>query len=222
MAGRYRNDEHLDLITRIKDLEARISKLERTPQIGSTALDKGAFVVKDDTGLVRVRMGLLSNGLDYGMETYEPSTGEYTASPTIATEFIDLPAESTTSIPYVDLATVGPSVTLTVRNTGRLVLLMGTYCFPAAPKNTSQAAAISAELSGANTLVASSNRVWGTFYWDTAPSAGTISMYWSDNITAVGMIEGLNPGPTTVTMKFKSLFGDNITFQNRSLIAIAL
>lgn len=43
--GRYRNDDNSDLLMRIKMLEERISKMERSPQLPNSAIDTGTLTV---------------------------------------------------------------------------------------------------------------------------------------------------------------------------------
>jgi len=44
--GRYRNDDNVDLIERIRELEERLSKIERTNQLSSSAINSGNLYLR--------------------------------------------------------------------------------------------------------------------------------------------------------------------------------
>jgi hypothetical protein len=52
--GRYKSDDELDLLDKIKSLENRISVLERTPQLPNSAVDTGGVTVYSGQGVLRV------------------------------------------------------------------------------------------------------------------------------------------------------------------------
>lgn len=53
MPGRYNTGDDTDLIARIKDLENRLSRLERTPQAGNAAVNNGDFTITGGAFIVR-------------------------------------------------------------------------------------------------------------------------------------------------------------------------
>lgn len=70
--GRYRR-EPADLVQRVIDLEARLSRLERTPKLGTSAIDsggltinEGALRIQDASGNVIIELGKTSDGR-YGL-----------------------------------------------------------------------------------------------------------------------------------------------------------
>lgn len=101
-------------------------------------------------------------------------------------------AESTGSTSYTDLTTVGPSVTVTVGASGKLMIIFGALITTV---SSGWFGVVSPQLSGANTLAA----------------ADANSVQFGSNSTAIYgqvsrtiILTGLNPGSTTVTLKYKS------------------
>ena len=60
-SSRYR-EEPKDLVDRLLALEKRMTTIENNPQTGNTTIDTGTLKVKDASGIVRVEVGLLSDG----------------------------------------------------------------------------------------------------------------------------------------------------------------
>lgn len=121
-------------------------------------------------------------------------------------------AESTASTLYTDLATFGPSVTVTVGASGRLWLAVSGDWW--APRVNSNVALVSYELSGANValpaitsrLITKESRIAG----DERAQSNFM----------VEPLEGLNPGVTTITMKYRTDSADDSAFfQARALAA---
>jgi hypothetical protein len=114
--------------------------------------------------------------------------------------------ESTTSITYTDLATVGPAVTLDVPASGRVLVSV------TAGIQTSQGGALgymSFAMSGANT---------------SAGNDATALNLLGNNFqkaSATFVLSGLTPGTTTFTAKYR-VTGGTASFQNRSIWAIPL
>lgn len=226
--GKYRNEESQDLLDKIKELERRIGALERTPQMGAQTIDRGDMIVKDGLvivqdadGVARVRMGKLPSG-DYGLETFDAQNNQYITSPVIASDFKAL-FGNTSSAAYADLTEfTGPQVTVTVRASGRLTVFGIAQYQPVAPKTSVQAGQISIALSGANTLAAGATG--SPFYsleqLQVVPSSGTIQQLMAAPVVTAATLTGLNPGVTTLTMKYLSVFGDAIQFIFPSLVVI--
>jgi hypothetical protein len=123
-------------------------------------------------------------------------------------------SETTTATSYTDLATAGPSVTVTVGANGILLIIWGAEM----ANNTANAfAEMSFTLSGANTLAADDTRALRF----QAYAGGAIGEY-----SRVRILTGLNPGSTTVTAKYAVQTGGGGsgtgTFLNREIFAIPL
>ena len=117
-----------DLIDRIVDLERRLIALERTPQLTQTSIKDGTLTVLDAAGVVRVKIG--KDGTDYGVKVYDAAGANPVQLATLAFgpnyDQVD-PEESTTSTSFTDLATVGPTVTVTIGPLGKAIVLAGAY-----------------------------------------------------------------------------------------------
>ena len=97
--------------------------------------------------------------------------------------------QTTTSTSYTDLATVGPSVTLTTGT--KALVIISTYIQNAVSNRDTYA---SWEVSGASTVAAADS--WGMLVWANA-SGIQISA------SRVHLITGLTPGSNTFTMKYR-------------------
>lgn len=116
-------------------------------------------------------------------------------------------AETTGSATYVDLATVGPVVTVT---TGANALLI----FGAATSNNTggQSTAMSVAISGATTLAASD----AYNLQIVSPAAGNLT-----SASSSVLIPGLTPGVNTFTCKYR-VSANTGTWANRSLVVFPL
>ncbi|MEV6366217.1 hypothetical protein AB0L86_04905 [Micromonospora musae] len=128
---------------------------------------------------------------------------------------------STTSTSWVDLAD-GPSVTVDVRPSGRVLLSFAAQIGWAviAPGAVSGMAGIA--ISGAN-----SRPLTGTADTDMKVRAHIEAGGQTTNVGvfAVGsqkLLTGLNPGETTFTMRYMSVYGSRIDFDNRALSVVLL
>lgn len=120
-------------------------------------------------------------------------------------------SETTGSTSYTDLTTVGPSVTVNVGASGKLMVEFGAY--PTTQSN-GWYGAIAPQLSGANTLAAADVN------WALLGSNST-AMYARTQRKII--LSGLNVGSTTVTLKYKSgQSGFSWAFQDRDLIVTPL
>lgn len=132
-----------------------------------------------------------------------------------------LTQHSTNSTSWVTL-TGGPTVTVNVRPSGRVLLLFSAQIGWANPAPGAVNGDAGIAISGAN-----SRPLTGTTPTDLRIRAhleigGATT---STGIFGVGsqkMLTGLNPGDTTFTMRFKSSFGQTIDFDNRVITAILL
>lgn len=113
--------------------------------------------------------------------------------------------EATSSTSYTDLATFGPSVTLT---TGTEAYITISAVSAKTTPNNAYTASISIEVSGATTIVpvdANGTQV-------ASPGSG-----FATPMSTRYKLTGLNPGTNTFTMKYK-VDGQAFSFRNRSII----
>ena len=116
--------------------------------------------------------------------------------------------ETTSSTTYTDLATVGPSVTLT---TGTSVIVwIQTTMYRTTSGNS---AYISVAVSGATTSAATDAR---------STNATEFGANGALSISTVVYITGLTPGSNTFTMKYKIDGGAAYNYYNRNIAVLAL
>jgi hypothetical protein len=119
-------------------------------------------------------------------------------------------SELTTSLAYVDLATVGPAVTLTVPASGRVLVSVTSGM-------TGSSGSVSCFMSFAATGASSVAAV--------DANSVTLASSTLQRASASSVLSGLTPGATTFTGKFKREGGGgsgSCTFVNRSIMAIPL
>jgi hypothetical protein len=123
-------------------------------------------------------------------------------------------SQTTTSTSYADLSTVGPAVTIDVKESGLALVTLTAW-----GTNNTVAAGISIGItvSGANTAVAVATDAW--VYTPGAPNLGQRSSF-------TKLFTGLTPGATTFTMKYLVYSGGSGsgtgTFRDRNIHAVAL
>jgi hypothetical protein len=223
--GRYRR-EPSDLVGRILDLERRLSRLERTPRLGTSAINKGSLIVTDADGDPRVQVGLLSDD-SYGIEMKETGQDNFHQVPYVFADTVET-FEGTTSTSFVDLATVGPSVEVPVRSSGRILVQLFTQVqWPASTPATSKVEGGYASFvgSGANTisLADAVAKLLPMHVWSWAISGGGTFSDTSTMMSASGAVfTGLTPGDTTFTAKYRSAAGNTCEFGRRTIVVTAL
>ncbi|MFT2016286.1 hypothetical protein ACMA1D_10650 [Streptomyces sp. 796.1] len=116
-------------------------------------------------------------------------------------------SQTTTSLAYTDLATVGPSVTLTTGTRALVFLNSGTSNTSANVQNS-----FSYAVSGATTIAASDT--WRGLVDGVAAGA-------APKFGTVHFVTNLTPGANTFTMKYKTGFG-TATFYGRNIIVMAM
>lgn len=118
--------------------------------------------------------------------------------------------ETTSSITFTDLATVGPTVDVTIGASGRaLVILSVSMAVP------NKGGAMGFEISGASTLAASLIRSAALSDSDTVSSIGAF-------FSRVLEVSGLNPGLNTFTAKYVQTSGATpVGFQDRNITVFA-
>ena len=121
--------------------------------------------------------------------------------------------ETTSSTTFADLATVGPSVTVTVGKSGLLKVDYGALCW----NNTLGAYCfMSVSLSGANTVTASGDD-------RTAVLMATVANGPQVSVARSHLFTGLTPGVTTAKCVYRTNSGASIAhWQRRWLIAEAI
>ncbi len=135
--------------------------------------------------------------------------------------------ESRTSTTFGDLATIGPQVTVRVRPSGRLLVLITSqiqFIETAAGGLAQRGGYVSVDLAGANVVDAAtaSDTVLGAgMLAVTATGLGQIALQGS--YTSAGVFEGLAPGDTVVTMRYASQYaGEQMDFGRRNLTVVTL
>lgn len=117
--------------------------------------------------------------------------------------------ESTASLSYVDLATVGPTVTVTVPASGSVLIVVSAGLYNSA---TTANNSIAYSATGANTI---GNSEILRFTW--GGSAGSLATM----TTAIALLTGLTPGSTTFKLQYDVSAGTG-NFFNRVLTVIGL
>jgi hypothetical protein len=126
-------------------------------------------------------------------------------------------AETTTSLTYTDLATVGPTVTLNIGSSGKAIVTLS-CAIGRTTANAGGTGFVSFNVSGATTISADTNQAnsrWiGGVQWNAFAGAGQFA-------SSTFLLSGLNPGSTTFTMKYKCDTG-TFYFIHRHLVVEAL
>jgi hypothetical protein len=118
-------------------------------------------------------------------------------------------SQSVTNTSYVDLGTVGPSVTVTVPASGKVFITFGANMLVGTSGNSSR---MTYSMSGANTIAAS----------DGVALRAITSTTVSGSSYVQGIISGLTPGVTTITMKYRSGPAGSATWADRTLTVIPI
>jgi hypothetical protein len=118
-------------------------------------------------------------------------------------------SQSITNTSFVDLATVGPEVTVIVPASGKIFISFGANMTVGTSGNSSR---MTYALSGANTVAASDSVSLRAIHSATTGTSAYVT----------GIISGLNPGSTTVTMKYRSGPSGSATWSARTLTVIPI
>lgn len=202
--------------------------LENLPLLGvgeATLLTPGAVV-----GLMAIGGGGAKSFAIIG-RLVRPNTADATEAIGLLNSliFADTVAtqESRTATSFGDLATVGPAVTVTVRPSGRLLVVLTSqmqFIEGASAGLAQRGGYVSVDLSGANTIDAltASDIVLGACNL-AVQDPDLTSIVLQGSYTAAGVFEGLDEGVTVVTMKYASQYsGEQMDFGRRNLIVITL
>lgn len=179
-------------------------------RIGEQSDAKYNLSVFDAAGTRKVRVGELATG--HGVEAIDTAgntvTLEKLSFGVAAAQITTLEATTSLGI-FQDLATVGPSVIVTVGTSGKMIV------FPASACNVSSGGGIGFAgfaISGATVVAAT--EADATFI-----GIGSTANFVKHAATTGILVSGLNAGSHTVTMKYKST-QNNHTFYNRTLVVL--
>lgn len=139
--------------------------------------------------------------------------------------------ETAGSTTYGDLTTVGPSVTLAVGPSGRLLVTIGATISASQSLNANSAMSggqMTVEFTGTNTIspTTADDDLVATNAWLVSVPGQNVAIQNSMAFSASAVFEGLTPGgATTVTAKYRkhpSFNAGSTTFSNRSLTVVKL
>jgi hypothetical protein len=197
------------ILDTLHDLERRLVAIERSPQLTSASIKEGALDVLDAAGMLRVRIG--KDGSDYGVKVYDAAGANPVSLATLA--FAQSAArvgteQDTTSTAYTDLATAGPSVTVTVGASGRAIVLAGAYAFSSV-SNQSAYVGLKIDAAAAFDFALLGNNTGGSM---------------GASVAGGDILDDLSPGPHTFKLQYRqSLAGANVAgFGLRWLVVFPL
>lgn len=119
-------------------------------------------------------------------------------------------AQTTVSTSYVDLATVGPNVTVTVPASGKVYIGISVHIANSVSGNSSL---VALDISGANTVAAADDSRY------CLPMQASGNSYGQKGFGVI--VTGLTPGSTTFTAKYRVSAGTG-TFRQRQLTVIPI
>lgn len=119
-------------------------------------------------------------------------------------------SETTNSTGWVDLTTVGPSVSATVGSTGKVLIIFSAAI--SSPANNS--GWVGVELFGANVVAPPAQNQFVSLAIGNVAIAGSVSR--------VSLLDGLNPGETEFMAKYHTTAGLTTTFAERNITIITL
>lgn len=235
--GRYRAEPE-DLLTKMRNLEKRLSKLERTPQLPSSAIDSqgidifdGAIRARDASGTIVAQFGKQDDST-YGVTVLE--NGEMVPPAALLNHYVYADTvsvqETYTSTSYGDLATLGPQVTVPIRSTGRILVICTAqmqWVSTAFSNSIAGGGWTTIQMDGsANTMTPATASVVLLPSFNathTIIGGNTIADANQVTTTAAEVFDGLNPGDTIITMKYRNqIGGQNIDYGRRTLVVITL
>lgn len=119
--------------------------------------------------------------------------------------------EASSSTTFADLATVGPSVTITSKGTTAIVFIQ---TWARTPGGTGSARA-AVDVSGATTISGATNETNG-FYTSNEGQSSTLFT----PVTTLAIVT-INPGTNTYKIKYRSTSGGGGSWQNRRIVVLA-
>ena len=235
-SDKYRS-EPADLLTKFRDLKTRISRLERSPQLTSSAVDfngidilDGAIRARDADGNIVAQFGKQDDN-SYGITVLE--SGEMVPPAALLNHYVYADSvfvqETYTSTSFGDLATLGPQLTVPVRSTGRLLVFLTSQMQWLSPTYASTVAGggwVSLTMEGpANfmTTIVAADAILPSFNITHAVTSGLIADANQVTVTGTAIFDGLNPGDTIITVKYRNqIVGQDIDYGRRTLVVITL
>ncbi len=221
--GRYRSDPP-DINEAILRLERRVQALESNPRAGNTTIDTGTLKVKDATGSVRMNIGLLSDG-SYGIEVKEDGQDNFHQVPYVFTQQV-FTTETCSSSTFGDLATPGPSVTVPIRSSKRILILATAQMqwsigFAA---SVSQRGDMGIQMSGANSITPNiaTDLMLPLIIDQSEVTTGTTARTLVWTVTGQAVYENLNSGSTTIKLQYRKSGTSNVDFSRRTITVITL
>jgi len=137
-----------------------------------------------------------------------------------------LTVETTTSAAYTDLATVGPEATVNVGPSGRVLVMVSAVIQCEAPRGSTLntgGAYMSYTMSDANTATAIDlHSAHLEIQYENVSASFITTLRSTGGITRVSLREGLNPGSTTFTAKYKRATAGTASFDSRNITVMAL
>lgn len=204
---------------------------ENTVLVGDTLMTNLPILNTSEAAILAAGnvVGILTSGSTWGILgrfTIPGSSEAVSSLSSLRTQSADvLTNESTTSSSFTDLATVGPAVTINVGPSGRVLVIVSAEMTGMAPKGSvinTGGASMTYAASGANTLTAVDRyAATGEIKYDSTPTF-TADLHLRVAISRVTLREGLTPGSTTFTAKYKRLTAGTTTFVNRNITVMAL
>ncbi len=184
--------------------------------VGTAPDSRVGILVNDNTGDPQVRIGQLASG-GYGLEAVDAS-GDLVQLSTLAfglaSSFLQIfPAEATSSTSFTDLATVGPSVTVEIGNSGRALVILSALITTSASRGGVMGFAVS----GATAIAPDQNHSLAFNAQDTNPTSNVGGNYQG---SAVFEVTNLNPGSNTFTCKYMTMFSGGVAFGPYRAIAV--
>lgn len=214
--------------------------LQNTVQIGSTILTDLPLLGVGEATLLTAGsvVGVLVVGRDTKSmyitgRIVQPNTADAfdaiaLLSANVHADTVEVQETYTDSVNWGDLDTLGPLVTVTVRQTGRLLVTATTqmqWPAPTAAATVGVGGWATVDISGANTIApaTAANKLLPTFAVFAQVSAGTITHTCQVATTQQAVFDSLNPGETTLKMVYRNqVAGLNVDYGRRTLTVLTL
>lgn len=185
-------------------------------EVGECTDGRHGIQVYTDAGVRVARMGELASGAE-GIEVIS-DTGDLVRVDTLAfgTRAASVATqEGTSSSSYVNLATVGPFVTVPIGNSGRCVVILSSRIN--GPGTSVTNATVGFDIAGPSGYFAGAN-IFNSLWVAFADAAGNLGV--NVSLSKAVLVTGLpNPGNYTVQMKYAAN-GTTHNFQDRHIVAI--
>jgi hypothetical protein len=162
-----------------------------------------------------------------GRFTYPGTPEAVSALSSLRTQSVDeTAAETTTSGSFTDLATVGPTASINVGPSGRVLVIVSADFQGEAPRGSTLntgGAWMGYTMSGANTASAIDRySAKCAIQYDNVSTSFITTLRINTAMSRVTLREGLNTGNTTFTAKYKRDTAGTASFSNRNITVMAL